>query len=171
MKKFLLGVSFLLAALSVKAQEMYIGGAISLWHNDSQDMTAFTVAPDFGVELNPKWAVGAELSFSHNHAETGNTNAFALAPYARYSFYENKIVRLFVDMGLGFSTSKKKYADSENGFEIGLKPGMAIKLNDSFSLITKVGFAGYRDDYFRGENGCGVTLNGEDLEIGIDYEF
>lgn len=42
-------------------------------------------------------------------------------------------------MGMGFSTSKPKHGDSVNGFEIGLKPGLAIKLNDSFSFITKVG--------------------------------
>ena len=64
-----------------------------------------------------------------------------------------------------------KHGDSVNGFEIGLKPGLAIKLNDSFSFITKVGFAGYRDDYFRGADGFGVTLDGENISIGIDYEF
>lgn len=101
-----------------------------------------------------------------------STNAFALAPYARYSFYENKIVRLFLDMGFGFSTYKEKHADSVNGFEIGVKPGLAVKLNDNFSFITKVGFAGYRDDYYRGEeNGFGVGLDGENISIGIEYEF
>lgn len=74
-------------------------------------------------------------------------------------------------MGMGFSTSKPKHGDSVNGFEIGLKPGLAIKLNDSFSFITKVGFVGYRDDYFRGADGFGVTLDGENISIGIDYEF
>lgn len=101
-----------------------------------------------------------------------STNAFALAPYARYSFYENKIVRLFLDMGFGFSTYKEKHVDSVNGFEIGVKPGLAVKLNDNFSFITKVGFAGYRDDYYRGEeNGFGVGLDGENISIGIEYEF
>ena len=101
-----------------------------------------------------------------------STNAFALAPYARYSFYENKIVRLFLDMGFGFSTYKAKHADSVNGFEIGVKPGLAVKLNDNFSFITKVGFAGYRDDYYRGEeNGFGVGLDTENISIGIECEF
>ena len=106
----------------------------------------------------------------------GNTYAkktsFAIAPYARYSCYENKIVRLFIDMGLGFSTTKVKHGDRENGFEIGLKPGLAIKLNDHFSLITKVGFAGYRDDYRTiAGKGFGVDVDGENISIGIDYEF
>ena len=85
---------------------------------------------------------------------------------------ENKIVRLFLDMGFGFSTYKEKHVDSVNGFEIGVKPGLAVKLNDNFSFITKVGFAGYRDDYYRGEeNGFGVGLDGENISIGIEYEF
>lgn len=66
----------------------------------------------------------------------------------------------------------EKHVDSVNGFEIGVKPGLAVKLNDNFSFITKVGFAGYRDDYYRGEeNGFGVGLDGENISIGIEYEF
>lgn len=165
-------VVVLMTALSSDAQEMYLGGGISLWRNSDADRTKFSISPDFGYNLNERWAIGGELIFSHESGDEDYTsNAFALAPYARYSFYENKIVRLFLDMGLGFSTSKVKHADSKNGFEVGIKPGMAIKLNSHFSLITKVGFAGFRDDYFRGEDGFGVTLEGEDISIGIDYEF
>lgn len=171
MKKLLLVVAVMLAALSAQAQEMYLGGGISLWRNTDADKTNFSISPDFGYNLNGKWAVGGELSYSHEGGSI-SSNAFALAPYARYSFYENKIVRLFLDMGLGFSVYKQKHESSDGGFEIGVKPGMAIKLNNHFSFITKVGFAGYRNDYKneRGE-GFGVNLDGENISIGIDYEF
>lgn len=176
MKRLLLVVAVVLAALSAQAQEMYLGGGISLWRNTDLDKTSFSITPDFGYNLNEKWAVGGELALAFNEYENEwgvKSTAFAIAPYARYSFYENKIVRLFLDMGLGFSTYKPKHHENINGFEIGVKPGMAIKLNDHFSFITKVGFAGYRDDYYRGmgENGFGVTLEGENISIGIDYEF
>lgn len=171
MKKFLTLVVVLMAALSVHAQEMYLGGGISLWYNDDADRTSFSISPDFGYCFNEKWAVGAELVYSHDYAYDSSFNAFALAPYARYSFYENKIVRLFVDMGVGVSVLKPKHGDSTAGVELGLKPGMAIKLNNHFSLITRVGFAGYRHDYFRGKDGLGVALEGENISIGIDYEF
>ena len=179
MKKILMIVVVMMAALSSYAQEMYLGGGISLWRDCDADVTSFSISPDFGYNLNERWAVGGEVVFSHEgtHYDVGDEkvsshiNSFAIAPYARYSFYENKIVRLFIDMGMGFSTSKPKHGDSVNGFEIGLKPGLAIKLNDSCSFITKVGFAGYRDDYFRGADGFGVTLDGENISIGIDYEF
>ena len=96
----------------------------------------------------------------------------AIAPYARFSYYENKIVRLFIDGGLGFSTNRIKGADkATNGYEIGLKPGIALKLNKNFSLIAKCGFVGFRDDYSVTEDGFGISLQSEDLSFGFHYEF
>ena len=115
--------------------------------------------------------VGGVLAFAHGKADEGKYNAFALAPYARYSYYENKVVRLFVDGGFGFSTQKVKGADSVNGFEIGFKPGIAIKLNSKFSAVAKCGFLGYRDDYMTGDNGYGFAFTSEDLSFGFHYEF
>lgn len=132
-----------MAAITASAQEgIYLGGGISLWRNNDVDKTSFSITPDVGYNLSEKWAVGVELAYAHkgyDGEDAISTNAFALAPYARYSFYENKIVRLFLDMGFGFSTYKEKHVDSVNGFEIGVKPGLAVKLNDNFSFITKVG--------------------------------
>lgn len=176
MRKLFLLVVIVMATITASAQEgIYLGGGISLWRNNDVDKTSFSITPDVGYNLSEKWAVGVELAYTHKGYDEDykvSTNAFALAPYARYSFYENKIVRLFLDMGFGFSTYKAKHADSVNGFEIGVKPGLAVKLNDNFSFITKVGFAGYRDDYYRGEeNGFGVGLETENISIGIEYEF
>ena len=165
MRKLFLLVVIVMAAITASAQEgIYLGGGISLWRNNDVDKTSFSITPDVGYNLSEKWAVGVELAYAHNgyDGDKLNSNAFALAPY----------VRLFLDMGFGFSTYKEKHAESVNGFEIGVKPGLAVKLNDNFSFITKVGFAGYRDDYYRGEeNGFGVGLDGENISIGIEYEF
>lgn len=175
MKKFLLVIAAVLGFVSAQAQEMYLGGGISLWRNTEADRTSFSIAPDFGYNLSERWAVGGELGIAINGKgdNSPQTRSFAIAPYARYSYYENKVVRLFIDMGVGISTTKVKDGNRDNGFEIGFKPGLAIKLNDSFSFITKVGFAGYRKGYYRsmGEDGFGVTVDGENISIGIDYEF
>ncbi|ADV44521.1 outer membrane beta-barrel protein [Bacteroides helcogenes] len=180
MKKIVLVLFALMAVVSVNAQ-VYVGGTLGLWHNDDADMTNFSIAPEIGYNINKKWAVGAELGYVHSNTNVtlGNfsgsvkTNAFAIAPYARYSFYENKLVRLFIDGGLGFSTYKVDVdgADATNGFEIGVKPGLAIKLNNHFSLVAKCGFLGYRDDYMVGENGYGFALTSENLSFGFHYEF
>ena len=159
-----------MAALSAKAQ-VYVGGTVALWHNDDLDATTFALNPEVGYNLNEKLAIGGVLTFAHSKLDEGKYNAFALAPYARYSYYENKVVRLFIDGGLGFSTQKVKGLDSVNGFEIGFKPGIAIKLNDKFSVLAKCGFLGYRDDYMDTESGYGFGFTSEDLSVGFHYEF
>ena len=180
MKKIAVLLFVVMVALSAKAQ-VYVGGTIGLWHDDDADATTFLLSPEVGYNLNAKWAVGVNLTYIHlkssfdlsNESFDAKLNGFAFAPYARYSFYENKIVRLFVDGGVGFSTYKYDIdgADSTNGFEIGIKPGVAIKLNKSFSLVAKCGFLGYRDDYMYGDNGYGLNFSGEDLSFGFQYNF
>ena len=170
MKKIGLFLFVVLATLSVKAQ-VYMGGEISLWHNDDADATTLALSPVVGYNFNEKWAVGGNLMFLHQEKEDISSNGFALAPYARYSYYENKVVRLFIDGGLGFSTYKVEDSDNINGFEIGFRPGIAVKLNKHFSLLAKCGFLGYRDDYMYGENGYGFSFTSEDLSFGFHYEF
>ena len=164
MKKIVFFLFATMLVASVKAQ-VYVGGTVGLWHNDDLDATFFKLEPEVGYNLSEKWAVGGVLAFAHGKADEGKYNAFALAPYARYSYYENKVVRLFVDGGFGFSTQKVKGFDSVNGFEIGFKPGIAIKLNSKFSAVAKCGFLGYRD------NGYGFAFTSEDLSFGFHYEF
>lgn len=168
-------VVVMMATLTASAQEMYIGGGISLWRNTDTDQMAFTVSPDFGCELNERWAIGGELVYAHNSSVDGNyvKNGFAIAPYGRFSFYQNKVVRLFLDMGVGFSTYKGVgQEDTEVGFEVGVKPGLAIKCNEHFSFVTKVGFVGFRDSYLASEkSGFGIDFNGSNISIGIEYAF
>ena len=141
MRKLFLLVVIVMATITASAQEgIYLGGGISLWRNNDVDKTSFSITPDVGYNLSEKWAVGVELAYTHKGYDEDykvSTNAFALAPYARYSFYENKIVRLFLDMGFGFSTYKAKHADSVNGFEIGVKPGLALQVIVTTTIVEK----------------------------------
>lgn len=183
MKKFVVLLFVAMAAVAVQAQ-VYVGGSLGFWHNDDADVTSFQLAPEVGYEINDQWSVGGSIIFAHAKYKHGydfgplevegkvKINAFAFAPYARYTFLNSKIVRLFVDGGLGLSTYKVKGHDSEAGFEIGVKPGIAIKLGNHLSFITKYGFMGYRDDYLLGDqNGYGFNFSSEDLSIGFHYTF
>ena len=78
MKKFVILLFVAMAALSAKAQ-VYVGGTVSLWHNDDVDATTFTLNPEVGYNLNEKWAVGGILTFSHSKLDEGKYNAFGLA--------------------------------------------------------------------------------------------
>jgi len=43
MKKILMLVVVIMAALSVSAQDIRLGGGISLWRNDDADLTSFSI--------------------------------------------------------------------------------------------------------------------------------
>ncbi len=173
MKKVLMTLFVLFAVVTAYAQEMYIGGGISLWGDTDKDVTTFSISPDFGYGLSDKWSVGGQLVLDANTDRyQGKYFTFALAPYARFSYFQNDRVRLFLDMGFGISVTKPKNLDSVTGFEVGVKPGLAVKLNENFSFITKVGFAGFRDDYrFNSKNGFGVYADAETISIGVEYAF
>lgn len=99
MRKLFLLVVIVMAAISASAQEgVYLGGGISLWRNNDVDKTSFSITPDVGYNLSKQWAVGVELAYAHKGYDGElevSSNAFALAPYARYSFYENKSCACF----------------------------------------------------------------------------
>lgn len=108
MKKliFTLVVAFM-AIISADAQ-VYVGGSFNLTHDKNADVTNFTIAPEVGYNLNKTWAIAAEIGYTHFKNGELKANAFNFAPYARFSFFEKGIVRLFVDGGVGVSTYKKK---------------------------------------------------------------
>lgn len=185
MRKIVMLLFVVCVAMSVGAQ-VYVGGTASLWRNDKDDadITTFVFAPEIGYEINDEWAIGTELGYRYDRAymdqirESLELHTLSFNPYVRYTYYKAGIVRLFFDGGFGITSSKYGEADRVNGFEIGLKPGVAIKLNNTFSLIGKVGFLGYRDDYpadnnFLGENtnGFGFGLSGADFKVGFQLNF
>lgn len=171
MKRIVLLLFLVLGAMSMQAQ-VYVGGTFGFWYNDDiTEKTTFSISPEVGYHLNRKWAIGVSLGLAQEKVDEAKSTGFLIAPYARFSFYDQGIVRLFVDGGFGYSTVSHEDSENTNGFEIGFKPGLAIKLNDHFSLIGKYGFLGYRDDYLLGSNGQGLALSSEDLTLGFHYTF
>lgn len=84
MKKIVLFLFVTIATLSVKAQDLYMGGTVGLWRNDDANTTSFKLAPEIGYNLSEQWALGVELQFNHEYKEHISTNTFAIAPYARF---------------------------------------------------------------------------------------
>lgn len=171
MKRITLFLFVAIATMAVSAQNTYVGGSLGLWRNDDDDVTSFLISPEIGFNLNDKWALGTALMYAHVGGEKDSGDGFVVAPYTRFSFYQNESIRLFVDGGFGFATSKVKGGDSSNGCEVGLKPGIAISLNKKMSLVAKYGFLGYRDNYVVGENGYGLGLKNEELSFGFFFTF
>ena len=69
MKKGLLLIVVMVAAIAVKAQDIYVGGSFNVWRNSTGNTTSFKVAPEIGYNFNETWALGAELDYSHDYKQ------------------------------------------------------------------------------------------------------
>ena len=170
---------------------------------DADAQTTLSIAPEVGYNINDKWAVGAQVGFAmaNNLAEEkitytyyegmaiptgitqsndGTGTAFFIAPYARYTFAKSGIVSFFVDGGVGFATANydidnpnEKYSESGSIFNIGLRPGIAIKASDKVSLVATTGYFGYmkKSDELGGGSKFGLNVNGNALQLGFYYNF
>lgn len=63
-----------------------------------------------------------------------------------------------------------------NTFGLGVRPGVAVNLNDKLSFVTHFGWLGYqnsKDDYdgAKATNTYGVALDGNNLTFGLYYNF
>ena len=82
------------------------------------------------------------------------------------------MVDAFIDGGVGFTS----YDDVGTEFNIGLRPGLAVKLNNKVSFVTHFGFLGYRNfnpDYEGAKNSdmIGFDIDGNNITFGLYYNF
>lgn len=176
MKKFLLLMIVAVSSLAANAQ-YYVGGEVGAWRNSDDNHTTFTLAPEFGVGLSDKWAVGLAFGYNHDYKSGVKVNSVSVDPYARWSYAKFGPVSLFLDMGFGVAASKVKDADdSDVSWRVGVAPGVNVTLTKQLSFVAHVGYLGYRgaDDGVAspyGERGFGFNLSGNDLSFGLYYNF
>lgn len=111
MKKFMMTLVVLCAALSVNAQ-VYLGGTLgvaSVGTENGNDETSFKILPEIGYNFNKSWAVGTTIGYEKGSFSMLNSNftnadvkGFTFSPYARYTFVNSKHVSVFMDMGVDF---------------------------------------------------------------------
>lgn len=198
MKKIILVA--LMAVLGVAANaKYYAGGSLGFWHEGEKGDATTTVAilPEVGMQFTEKIDLGAIVGYQYNHGNSDmgkyDGNVFQIFPYARYNFFTTGIVTVFCDGKAGFGIGATKYktiADYDPAgaplyrdrtktaclWEVGLNPGIAVKLNDHFSVVAHVGFVGYkganhgaRDAGYKEK--WGLSLSGNDLTFGLYYNF
>lgn len=123
------------------------------------------------------------LSFQVGHASWNVKNAevrtkknkkFVINPYLRYTFLKLDKVNVFVDGGLEYVHSDKAGAKN-NSFGIGVRPGVAVNLNDKLSFVTHFGWLGYKNSKDDKENAKAANTFGLNLSskvsFGIYYNF
>lgn len=179
MKKFLFSLVAAVITLTASAQ-VYVGGEVGLWRNWDANHTTFSIVPEIGYNLDENWAIGTSIGYLYNYNDGKKINAVVVAPYARYTYAKFDAVSLFLDGGFGFQTYKVspkhgKSGDSQNGWQVGIKPGVKVDLTSKLSFVAHVGFFGYQDaddDYCAwGEDGFGFKLDGNNLNFGLYYNF
>lgn len=164
-----------------EAGVFFAGGAISYWNDTKAKSVTFDFCPEFGYLFNDDWGIGLLLGYEYEK-ETAlqTTNAFKVSPFVRYYYYHQLPFNLYVDGGIGYNFAKNQkgnISSSTQGFEIGIRPGACVDLTEGLCLCLRMGFIGYRNDYFMGEepemgkNGFGIRFAPEELMIGLELEF
>jgi long-subunit fatty acid transport protein len=184
MKKIMMTLAAVAVAATMNAQ-VYLGGGLGFqYHKQGDDKTTIVkVMPEIGYNLDENWAVGIALGYGHTKdTEKYNgqkvsvkTDVFEIAPYARYTFAKFDKVNLFVDGGVDYVHTKVDDLKT-NAFAVGLKPGVAVNLNEKLSFVAHVGFLGYqyvKDDVDGADaaNSFGFDLDGSNLSFGVYYNF
>ena len=180
MKKILMTIVAVFAAMNMNAQ-VYVGGSVGfgsakMGSGDSE--STYKIVPEIGYNLNDEWAIGVALGYQKgtcNFGEfdfnPGKTEVFMVNPYARYTFLESDMVNVFFDGGLGFAS----YKDLGSAFQVGIRPGIALKASDKISLVAHVGFVGFETYSPKGDgdssNAFGLNLDGNNITFGVYYNF
>ena len=170
MKKLILSAIISIAAfagMNAQTYKWWAGGRTTLWTGDVKN--TFIFAPEVGYHLSPKFTIAASIGFhteKYQHASHSVTG-MVLNPYMRYVAFRQGILLGFVDGGADFGLG-----DFE-GFQFGLKPGVALLLTDRFTVATQFGFLGYSNGKGAGlrQQGFGLDLSGYCSTIAFFYSF
>ena len=156
MKKIMMTLAAVAVAATMNAQ-MYIGGGINFINSTNKTnpaaestRTAFAIAPEFGYKLDDKLGVGIVLGFgtgknkienttvNHNVSTETKSTTFSVKPYLRYQALTAGNFNVFVDGGLGFSTTSSDNMKAAMDFALFVTPGIAYNVNEKWSIVAKL---------------------------------
>ena len=113
---------------------------------------------------------------------------FRLGPYVRLTLFSTKMVDLFVDGCLAYTSAKMQSYDwnddgsarvwtgtDYNLIEIAARPGFLVKFNDKFSVIGRLGSVGMqsakRANSTQGITRFGVDMDSNNILLGFVYNL
>lgn len=168
------------AATTMSAQ-IYVGGGLNLSSEsyDGNSTSKISITPEVGYVLDENSALGLGIGFGMSGKDDSKKTEFSVNPYYRYNLVKTEKVNLFVDGSFTFKNTKgdgytnKDY--KENSWSIGVRPGVAVALNDKLSFVSTMGLLGYKSskpDGGEATNTFGLmdfsTLG---LKFGLYYNF
>jgi len=186
MKKIILSAIVAVCAISANAQ-IWAGGSVGFnvgkVGDGADNITKFEIAPEVGYNVSDNLAVALELGFTSQNGAfdaegypagankyNKSLTSFRVNPYARYTFAESGIAKFFVDGGMSFTTYNQ---DRGNTIGFGVRPGVAIELSEKVSVVTKLGYVGYKFASEKAGKGnvFGLGIDNTNLSFGIYYNF
>lgn len=173
MKKFLMTLTVALMAISANAQ-VYVGGGFGIASTSvdgADDVTTFKFVPEVGYSFNDEWAAG--VAFGWEGASKG-MKTVSVNPYVRWTFLKAGIVSAFVDGSFEYDHVYGGGNDAD-GIALGLKPGVAVNLNQHLSFVTHIGFLGWEhakdnNTDVKGDT-WGLDVDGRNVIFGLYYSF
>lgn len=176
MKRALFLILLSISIFGYSQERVYVGGEFGISHNTDDDITSFRISPNIGYKLNNKFDIGTYIGYRYlqeNEDDGIKSYAFSISPYLRYYTKERGRFNVFFDGSVGYSYSDNKYNDSyinlgnKNGIEVGVRPGIFANLFNNISVISRIGFIGYRKNYSLYETGFDASLNLSNIDIGL----
>lgn len=168
MKKLMMIAAMMVAAISANAQA-YIGGSVGFLTTSyaGESTTSWSILPEFGYNLNENWAVGMLIGYGESGSDDDKVKTLQVSPYARYTAVKLNKVNVFLDGGVAYANTD--YAGAKlNTFEVGIKPGVAVNLDEKLSFVAHFGFLGY--DYSKAKGADeGASSFGFNLDSNVSF--
>jgi len=172
------------SAVAQEPGQMWVGGSLGFWSSKtkgSDSNVSYKILPEFGYVLTENLGIGINVGFEHDDAlaidgmdDLFEADGFTIAPFVRYSFLKGSIGALFVDGGVTYNYLKLKDVDDKlNQFNIGFRPGVAVKVSDKIALTGKFGFLGYEHTKMGDvkNNAFGLNLDMTQFLLGATIVF
>lgn len=174
MKKLILAIILIITTWGVSnAQEskMWIGGSLGFSYLDTDpSFKSFNIVPEFGYNINKRFAVGLELSYGIAHLSK-SVHIIDLTPFVRYNAINADRFTFFVDGLFSFGKTINGNADrNRDHLAVGLRPGLLFKASDKFDFFGKFGFIGYRKEEGGGDGLFSFEAN-TNVTLGVAFKF
>lgn len=195
MKKIFMTLAAAVIAVSANAQ-IWVGGEVGFTAEKAtvkqngvstdQKTNNFTLAPEVGYNLNENWAIALKATFAHNEDNTVvkamienaglpvgakvMTNAFAVNPYARYTFLKAGNFTAFVDGGVSYGlihvSSLSQVMNNINTLGVAINPGVTYAISPKVSLVAHIGDLSYNTMWTKAKN-VDVKVSDSKFNIGL----
>ena len=167
MKTLVFLVMMSIGLMSMNAQNWYAGGSIGFFDTNAsgKNSATFLLAPEAGYWFTNSMALGVALDMEFYKHYTG----ISISPYLRYSYFSIDKLSLFLDAGGTIPAGDFK------NWKVGIEPGISFDISDRFTILSHMGFLGYRKFNERNSEGKKIHQTGlwltNDLSFSLFYKF